>query len=75
MHNNYAIANKAHQYEVDYWRKKKEKSFDDLDEADTCICRLEARVVKLEDQLKDAHDYDNRCNGKHTHYSGIQCGR
>ena len=51
---------------------EKEKSFDDLDEADTRICRLEARVVELEDQLKDAHDYDDGHNGKCAHYGGIQ---
>ena len=50
---------------------EKEKRIDDLDEADAHVCRLEVRVVKLEDQLEDTRDYDNRHNGKCTYYGGI----
>ena len=59
MDDDYAVAN------------KNEKCFDDLDEVDACVHRLEARVVELEDQLKDACNYDDRHNGKCAHYGGI----
>ena len=56
MDDNYAIANRICRQEVDYWKIKNEKYFEELEDKDACIHRLEARVIELEDQLEDSHD-------------------
>ena len=70
MDDDYAVANRIRRQEVDYWKIKNEKYFKELEEADAHICRLEARVIELEDQLEDSHDYDDRHNGKCARYGG-----
>ena len=58
------------QQEVDYWKIKNEKYFEELEDADARIRRLEVRVIELEDQLEDLCDYDDRRNGKRACYGG-----
>ena len=51
---------------------KNEKYFKESEDVNAHICRLEARVIKLEDQLEDLCDYDDRHNGKHTCHGGYR---
>ena len=70
MDDDYAIANRIRRQEVNYWKIKNKKYFEELEDADTRIRRLEARGIELEDQLEDSHDYDDRRNGKCACYGG-----
>ena len=70
MDDDYTVANRIRQQEVDYWKIKNEKYFEELEDADTRIRRLEARVIELEDQLEDSRDYNDRRNRKRARYGG-----
>lgn len=70
LDDDYITVNKESRYEINCWRKKNDKYFEELEGADIRIRELQTKVRELEDQLEDYHEYKEKCNGKCTCYGG-----
>jgi hypothetical protein len=68
MNDEYVTASEDRQQEVDFYKNKSNQYFEELEDTDTQIHHLEARIAKLEHQLDGQHKYTDQHGSKHACY-------